>query len=233
MPIPTLPIYETTLNILKEAGFVLRVNKEQPTLVATNRVQTAFGNLISATNDTAVPALTDVKLYKNGSAVTVISIPSATDGILQTSATLAASDTIEVDYHYSPVDPAYVAHIRDDVEYMIYQRVRTIDPCAPYTTEVPAAVTMITRLWTAGLLLAREYGYNTDNEQSSKDGYKKIEEAKQLLEDFIAHGGNCGEDATSGTVEAVSDKNLFPEPRFRTGCPCSDSCYERDLPTGA
>ena len=92
---------------------------------------------------------------------------------------------------------------------------------------------MITRLWAAGLLLARDYGYNTDVELSSKDGYKKIEEAKSLLEDFYKEGGACGSNSEgqqetsggSGAVIAGSDGDMFVKP----SCHCrdeSDLCFD-------
>lgn len=229
----TTPIYETTLNILREAGFVLRVVNERVAEVNNKVIRTAFANYLNVTNGDAVATVADVAVTVNGTAVEVSAI-NATDGSITLASTPAEGATIEVSYYYSPITLDYVGTVRQDAQCAINSKMRLVDPCSPYAEgKVPYCVRMITRLWAAGLLLARDYGYNTDVELSSKDGYKKIEEAKSLLEDFYKEGGACGSNSEgqqetsggSGAVIAGSDGDMFVKP----SCHCrdeSDLCFD-------
>lgn len=227
----SLPIYETTLNILREAGFILRA-KDEAAQVSGSVITTAFSPLISATDSTAVATTGDIVVTVDGTTVEISEIDTESGWITLAEAP-ADGSVVLVSYYYSPVSPDYVEIVRDDVECSINAKMRGVDACAPYTADnLPYCVRMITRLWTAGLLLAREYGYNTDTEQSSKDGYKKIEEAKSLLEDLYNNGGACGSSGQDentgglGAIRATSRGSLFKRPRDH-GCHFGDDAFER------
>ena len=183
----TAPIYETNLNILREAGFVLRV-VDECVEVNDRAIRTAFANYISPTAGDAVATVNDVIVTVNGTAVEASTI-DATSGVITLTSAPAEGATVKVSYYYSPVTLEYVDTVRQDAQCAINTKMRKVDSCAPYTTEnVPHLIRMITRLWAGGLLLARDYGFNQDVEQTSKDGYYKIKEAKSLLDEFYNFG---------------------------------------------
>lgn len=229
-----LPEYETILNILREAGFVLQVRNEIANINGAVIV-TAFPNLISSTADDAEADNSDVVVLVNGAKATIAEL-DAEEGLITLANAPQEGDTVAISYYYSPVTLDFVEVVREDAECGIYQKMKGVDPCAPYEEAVPYAIRMSTRLWAAGLLLAREYGYNVDTELSSKDGYRKIEEAKSMLEELYKSGGACVDGAKvtdgqldvsggSGSVLARSEGDLF-------GGRChkhflSDRCFER------
>ena len=229
-----LPVYETILNILREAGFVLQVRNEVAN-ISGSTITTAFPNIISDTEDSAEASKASVKVYVNGTEVEISTI-DAKNGVVTLESAPEEGSNVTVSYYYSPVTLDFVAITREDVECAIYQKMKGVDACAPYEQSVPFAIRMITRLWAAGLLLAREYGYNTDSEQTSKDGYRKIQEAKSMLEDLYKNGGACVDGVRvtdsqidiyggSGNVLAESQGDLFEHDYPRKHL--SDDCYER------
>lgn len=65
--------------------------------------------------------------------------------------------------------------------------------------------------------MSREYGYNTDNDEGAVDGYKKIEEAKSLLDELVKELITVNEDQDdvnggAGCVLARSEGDLFENP---------------------
>jgi hypothetical protein len=68
------------------------------------------------------------------------------------------------------------------------------------------AVRWIVRLYSAGKLLIRDYGFNQDLENTSKDGYKKIAVAKAQLKELAA----LGDDARKlGEIDCENSGDLF------------------------
>ena len=227
-------VYETTLNILREAGFVLRVVDESANVNGAT-IKTAFANYLSidATDGTAVATTSDVSVTVNGVAVEVDAIDAAA-GTITLETAPDDNATILVSYYYSPIALDYVEVVREDAQCAINSKMKKIDPCAPYTNEnAPHCVRMMTRLWAGGLLLARDYGYNQDIELTSKDGYKKIEEAKKLLDEFYEEGGSCSsggaeETETSGGTGAITvgcEGNMFTRPDCY-GHQCGDQRFD-------
>lgn len=216
-------VYETTLNILREAGFVQEQTDEN--VVADGAViHLAHGNLISPTKDNAVATADDILVLVDGVSVTVSGIEPV-KGVITLAAAPAKGASISVKYYYAPIAVDFVKICRQDVQCAINTKMRGVDPCAPYTTEnLPYCVRLITRLWAAGLIMAKAYGYVTDDALEAKDGYKKIEEAKSLLEDLYSIGGACEGDGDgqldnhggTGAVKAEDDGDLFKKPN--EGC---------------
>lgn len=233
---PRLPDYETILNILREAGFVLQVRNEVAEAEGAT-ITTAYPNIISHTDDDAEVTANEISVFINGSKATISNL-DAENGVITLAEAPQEGSIIKVSYYYSPVTLDFVKVVREDAECGIYQKMKGVDPCAPYEEAVPYAIRMITRLWAAGLLLAREYGYNTDTELSSKDGYRKIEEAKSMLEELYKNGGACVDGARvtdgqldiyggSGNVLAKSDGDLFERKLHSCRDYLSDGCFER------
>ena len=77
------------------------------------------------------------------------------------------------------------------------------------TTGVPPIVQTVVRIYAAGLILIRDHGLNTDTENSSKDGYKRLSTAKSLLQDYLDEVGNASGSAARVTVSSASDGNIF------------------------
>ncbi len=230
----SLPIFETTLNILREAGFVLQVRNE---IAEINGVAltTAYPNIISNSVDTAVADTASVEVLVNGVAAEVSAI-NAKAGRIELTTAPTPTDSVVVSYYYSPIDIDYVNTNRDDVECMIVEKMRGVDSCVPYEAAVPNCIRMITRIWTAGMLLAKDYGYNTDTENTSKDGYKKMEYAKSLLDEYYKNGGACkgmlnsaNLDVYGGSGDILSKScgNLFERRKCAPKCEDSDAYFDR------
>lgn len=228
-----LPVYESTLNILREAGFILQVRNEHADINGAV-VRTAFPNIVSATSDYANASADDITVLVDGVKADIADL-DCKKGIITLETAPQEGAIVTIDYYYSPVSLDFVDVVREDAECAIYQKMKGVDPCAPYEGSVPFVIRMITRLWAAGLLLAREYGYTSDTELSSKDGYRKIEEAKSMLEELYKNGGACVDGAKvtdgqldvsggSGSVLAASDGDLFGG-KYRKPF-LSDRCFE-------
>ena len=83
-------------------------------------------------------------------------------------------------------------------------------PCeAAWADDYKPTLRYIQRLMAAGMLLVRDYGFNEDIENTSKDGYKKLELASEKLNTLIATV--CGE-ACSRSAQGFAtrdDGDLF------------------------
>lgn len=191
--------YESIRNILREAGFLLK-GRDDPVVadnISDNKIFVTNTPLFGANDDGTVEP-EEVLVRVAGVKVDVDSV-DAENGIIILAAAPAADEKVEVYYRYATIEPDFVAIVRDDVKALIDTRVNGYDPCYPYTTEeVPTAIRGIMRIWAAALLLQREYGYNTDATDTSRDGLTKAKYAESLLDVYIANGGCSGGDGGDG-----------------------------------
>ena len=212
--------YEKLERILQEAGFLFTVRDEQCEVVG-DRITVANPTLIAkkCEGDQIEATVEDVTVLNDGRETKVKEV-DAEQGVIVLEQPLESNKTVSVFYRYSMIELDYLKVVRDDVEELIRAKLRNLNQCAKFkTTEVINKLRIITRLWSGGLLLSREYGYNTDSEQTSRDGYRKIQEAKTLLNELYEELFlECGQDDVnggSGNVISGSSGSLFNE-AFKT-----------------
>lgn len=208
--------YSSYQDIREEAGHHHLVKLETPTGLV-NGANTVFS--VGRTyivdrnyNDTIdVGAVDgDVIVYDDGVAV-VVSAVNATTGIITLDSAPATSSKILISYAYSVLSDLKVDKYRAEAIDYVHRKVNgIIDFGAWDSSNIPPLVRTVVRLFAGGLILVRDQGFNTDTENSSKDGYKKIASAKSLLQDYIDEvSGAAGSGARVSTY-AVSDGNIFP-----------------------
>ena len=223
------PEYTTIVDVLKEAGFYHIQQNEHLSGAAdgaNNKFITAYKPLYNS--DAVVVTVNDA-------VVDVVDIDE-TKGIITLSASPASESTVLAEYYYSAVDPDFTRKCITSAQSYIDRFMRGYDPCCPYGIKgrcIPSVIEQICRLYAAGLLLIRDYGYNVDTELTSKDGYKKIELAKEILAEFRSSGGLCGDSDSSegingaiGSSSAASAGDLICNDIHDCG-PCSDACFIR------
>jgi hypothetical protein len=200
--------YETKQRILEEAGLVHSVRDEVPSglVNGSNKVFTVAHKPLADRNyDDTIDGY-DVTFYVNGSTVAVAGIDE-TDGEITLLSAPANGAEVTVDYNYAVVADQVVCDARDEAHDFVDEYMDGTDS-VPYST-VPATIRKITRFYAAGLLLARDYGSGADIENTSKDGYLKMDKAEAWLAKYVEIGGMNGLSLSGADVEVESDANLF------------------------
>lgn len=156
-----------------------------------------------------VVGATDIIVYDDGVAVTVNSIDANT-GAVTLAAAPANGSVMKCTYRYSTVTDARVTGVRNEAIAYVQRRLNgVIDFSAWQTGEVPADIQTVVRLFAAALIMIRSYGSNTDNELVSKDGYKKLQAAKDLLKEYLTNIADDSGTTSPVSATVVSDGNLF------------------------
>lgn len=155
----------------------------------------------------------DVTAFVDGSAATITAI-DATTGLVRLQTAPNEPSAVTLDYVWSPVDDDLLNDLRDEACSWVNRRVKKyIDLTTITANNFPPEWRTAARLWAGAMIIIRDYGSGSDTDGSSKDGYKKLGAAKQVLQDWIDdYSGTNGEDdavaPTGPTV--VSDGNIFP-----------------------
>lgn len=228
-------IYAADEEILKEAGF-WHIRDNEVLNGAIDGTNKSF-----LTNYRPIYGVDALTVTVNDAPADVSEVIAAQGRIDLVDAPASGSNVLAT-YYYSAVDQSFVNIVRQDAQGYIDAFMRGFDPCSPYTdqSKINSVIRQVTRLYAAGLLSVRDYGRNIDTELTSKDGYKKLELAKQILTDFRDAGGACGGDDSSlndesgglNAVAADSNGNLFKRERQFVdrdnlgGCE-GDSCFQR------
>lgn len=210
--------YESILRILQEAGFLFSVRDENAEVVNGN-ITIANPNLVAKNceGDKIEATADDVAVYYNGEKLGVKEV-RAEEGVIVLEDCPEDTQNVSVFYKYTNVELDFVKVVRDDVENAIKTKLQSLGSCSRLkSTEIVNQLRMITRFWAAGSLLAREYGYNTDSEQTSKDGYRKMQEAKEMLDglynELLLTCGNSDVNGGADNVISDSEGSLFDRPR--------------------
>lgn len=203
--------YATQQAIREMAGVQLLKKKEVPTGVvdgananfyATNVpiVDTSYSDSVSAT---------DVLAFVDEAAVTVQSI-NATTGLVTLATAPSPGSVVKLTYSYSSVSDARVDAVANEASEWLNGRISTAFPNydgVDFTA--PAIFSTITTLFAAGLILIRDYGSSVDTDLSSKDGYKKLAMARELLGEYLGDiaDDSSATDAVSGVMQ--TDGEIF------------------------
>ena len=152
----------------------------------------------------------DVIVYDDGVAV-VVSAVNATTGIITLDSAPATSSKILISYAYSVLSDLKVDKYRAEAIDYVHRKINgIIDFGAWESADVPRLVQTVVRLFAAGLILVRDQGLNTDTENSSKDGYKKIATAKSLLQEYLDEVSDAAGSTSRVSAVGISDGNIFP-----------------------
>ena len=151
----------------------------------------------------------DVIVYDDAVAVSVSAVDTTT-GVITLGAAPATNSVMLVTYAYSLLSDASVVKYRDQAIDFVQRKMSGIINYGAWEgADVPPIVQTIVRIYAAGLILIRDHGLNTDTENSSKDGYKRLTMAKSLLDDYVAEASDVAGSTTRVTATSRSDGNIF------------------------
>lgn len=208
--------YLTRQSVREEAGFQNVETEALSGVVDGSNASFAVGTIpiVDNTNDDVL-GIADVIVRVNGVPVPVSSVDGPSGLIVLASAPVAPSEgeSVEVTAQYatSPLPDSYIDELRTEAEALVNAGLKkfTTTPLSPEDPNYPTA-RRIAKLYAGGFALIRDYGKNTDTEETSKDGYEKLRTAKSLLEQLIGTiKENGGGSASGGTTQVVSEGHVF------------------------
>lgn len=211
--------YSSLQDIREEAGHQHIVKLETPS-GAVNGSNTLFTvgrtYIVDRSYNDAIEVATasgDVIVYDDSVAVTVSAVDTTT-GVIALGAAPATSSVMLVTYAYSLLSDIAVGKYRDQAIDFVHRKISGIIDYGAWTdagddTGVPPIVQTVVRIYAAGLILIRDHGLNTDTENSSKDGYKRLSTAKSLLQDYLDDIDDAAGSTARVTVASRSDGNIF------------------------
>ena len=147
----------------------------------------------------------DVRVLVDNKLVKVTEVDT-TNALITLEKPVVSGQEVSVRFASSSVEPEYVEKVRAEALSEIISKI----PCdAAWIEEYKPTLRYIQRLMAAGMLLVRDYGFNEDIENTSKDGYKKLELANEKLSALIAAvcGGTQARNAQG--FAARDDGDLF------------------------
>lgn len=177
--------------------------------------------IVDNNNDDAITTA-DVLIRVNGVPVDVSEVNPAT-GVITLVTAPATDDEVTGLYASSALDDTYVTGLITEAEALVNSGLRkyVTVPLSSENVHFPIAKRIAT-LYAGGFALIRDYGKNTDTEETSKDGYEKLRTAKSLLEQLVGDIQGSSSSSLAGTeVKVVSEGHLFA----RTDCDRSSHNY--------
>lgn len=194
----------TRIQAIREgAGLLMRVNGAKPRglIDGTNKVFVVDRRpIVDSNNDDAVNE-SDVVFYVDSLPVTVVTLDQTAGSItLETAPTVG--QVLTVDYCFSPLNDEYVIGKQQEADNWINSKIRPYKKIPVEPT--PGILASAAELYSAGLILTRDWGARADTQQTSKDGFAKIKLARELLEDYI----QGLKDSNETTQNDNGDKNV-------------------------
>lgn len=180
--------YVTLQAIREDSGMQHQKNGEVPT-GAVNGSNTIF--YLSKTpladrdyDDVVTPS--DVIVRVDGVPVNITSLQAST-GKLVLASPPGNGTQVTVEYAYSPLTDATVEAYRVKAQAWLNRRVKNIFDLTTIkdVEDVPDAFINIVTLFASGLILIKDFGSSADTDGTSKDGYKKLDLARDLLKEYI------------------------------------------------
>jgi len=203
--------YVNQQTVRKEAGFQTIERKQLLAGVADNSNTIFYSDgtpIVDNNNDDAV-TIADVIVYVNDIAVTVSAIDATTGKITLASAP-AVDAEVRATYAHSQIET-------DDITEVIEEAQELVDGVVGDYFTVPLEdsstfykrARLITKYFASGFLLVRDYGAFADTEETSKDGYAKIEQAQKWLESLKSDLMNENATARTNKASMKSDGKIF------------------------
>jgi len=206
--------YSSLQDIREESGQQHLVRLENPSglVNGSNTIFTVGRTYIVDRNynDTIdVGVSGDVIVYDDNVAVSVASVDTTTGVITLTAAPVTAS-VIKISYAYSLLSDAAVTKYRNEAISWVQRKLSGIIDYTVWTdTTIPDEIKTIVRNYAAAWILIKDQGFNTDTENSSKDGYKRLTIAKDMLAEYLDEVSTASGSSVRVTVSSRSDGNLF------------------------
>ena len=196
--------FESVQAILEEAGLIHRQQNISAEIQGNHIILN--DGIIADSNYNDLVDFEDVTVFCGGEKMEVSNI-DAENGVIELANNSKNGEIANVSYNYSNVRQALVEKIRGEVlaEIRKVLAVSTIE-------QNRDIVGYIVRIYAAGKLLVREYGFNQEITDTSKDGYRKIELAKAEIK---ALQENKEEKRTENEVWSTGDEDLFGKYRQR------------------
>lgn len=190
--------FESVQAILEEAGLIHRQQNISAEIQGNHIILN--DGIIADSNYNDLVDFEDVTVFCGGEKMEVSNI-DAENGVIELANNSKNGEIANVSYNYSNVRQALVEKIRGEVlaEIRKVLAVSTIE-------QNRDIVGYIVRIYAAGKLLVREYGFNQEITDTSKDGYRKIELAKAEIK---ALQENEEDKRTENEVWSVGDEDLF------------------------
>ena len=196
--------FESVQAILEEAGLIHRQQNISAEIQGNHIILN--DGIIADSNYNDLVDFEDVTVFCGGEKMEVLNI-DAENGVIELANNSKNGEIANVSYNYSNVRQALVEKIRGEVlaEVRKVLAISTIE-------QNRDIVGYIVRIYAAGKLLVREYGFNQEIADTSKDGYRKIELAKAEIK---ALQENEEEKRTENEVWSTGDEDLFGKYRQR------------------
>lgn len=196
--------FESVQAILEEAGLIHRQQNISAEIQGNHIILN--DGIIADSNYNDLVDFEDVAVFCSGEKIEVLNI-DAENGIIELANNSKNGEIANVSYNYSNIRQALVEKIRGEVLAEIRKAL------AVSTVEQNRDIVgYIVRIYAAGKLLVREYGFNQEITDTSKDGYRKIELAKAEIK---ALQENEEEKRTENEVWSTGDEDLFGKYRSR------------------
>lgn len=194
--------FESIQAILEEAGLYHRQDLDLARMEENGSIILNDSPLADRNYNDIIDA-EDVAVFVDGERAELAGVDDE-NGVVRLMKKPENFENIRVKYAYSSVNKEFVKKVRGEV---IAELESVLD--ADLMSEHEEEVRWIVRIYSAGKLLIRDYGFNQDFENGSKDGYKKIELAKTRIEELRKANSAKTE---SGEVESVAELDLFEKP---------------------
>lgn len=204
--------YLTRQSVREEAGF--------------QDVETeAMAGLVNGSNKTFAARLRPFVDRGYDDQVTAADIVVMFDGVPQTLTSFdanlgtvvtqnAPAEGVEVSIEYasSQLNDTYITKLINEAEGIVNSSLKKFItvPLSAEDTDNYNTATRIALMYASGFALIRDYGKNTDDQESAKDGYAKLDAAKKMLETLMASIKDNGDSSNSGgNAQVVSEGHIF------------------------
>jgi hypothetical protein len=203
--------YLTRQAVREEAGFQEVETEALAGVTDGNNASFAASRtpVVDNNNDDLL-GVTDVIIRVNGVPVAVSSVDGPT-GVFVLAQAPAADSEVTGSYASSALPDSYIDELIAEAEALVNNGLRkyTTVPLGETNDNFPAA-RRIAKLYAGGFALIRDYGKNTDTEETSKDGYEKLRTARRLLEELIGTvKDNSDSSGSGGDAKTVSEGHIF------------------------
>lgn len=216
--------YVSLKSIREEAGFQFNEDNDDLSGVinGSNKVfTTQHRPLVDRDGDDKF-TFKDINVFIDGTPVEIDDVDPES-GIVTLSEAPPDDDATSVTayYHHSQLSDEYISQKRREAISVVHRALKSngistpLDPDSPIFADYYATVQMIVQIFGGGLCLIRDYGSNSDTEETSKDGYKKLSTARSELSRLIDEMINDpqvpsnGASHMGGIAVVINDSNVF------------------------
>lgn len=204
--------YLTRQSVREESGFQEVQEPEALAGVAdgNNKNFAVSRTPIVDRNDDNAVTTADAIVRVNGVPVDVSEIEPTTGLITLVQAPADAAE-VTAEYATSALPDSYIDKLIVEAESIVNSALSKFG-AVPLSEENLnyAEARRVALFYASGFALIRDYGKNTDDTESAKDGYAKLEQADKMLKSLMAKIKDGSTSSSSGgSVKAVSEGHIF------------------------